>query len=122
MTVIQIESTDTTPKVVLDREGSYFHISGVSMPNDPIKFYDPIISWMKEYKTDPKEGAQFQIQLEYFNTASSKIILNIMKMIKDVGCDNKIIWMYDSTDEDIKEVGEDYREMIGEDVLEVRSI
>lgn len=118
--VINIESTDTTPKVVFNIEKGVFHISGVSMPNDPIKFYEPILAWMDNYKNNPIIGAQFKLELEYFNTASSKIILNIMKMIKDIGNDNKIIWIYDSSDEDIKEVGEDYRDMIGSDVLEVR--
>lgn len=119
MTNIDIQPTDTTPRVLLNRSEMSFVIAGVSMPNDPIKFYDPIMSWFKDYQNDPLIGARFEIQLEYFNTASSKIILNIMKIIKDTGNDNKIIWIYDTTDEDIKEVGEDYRDMIGEDVLEV---
>ena len=121
MNTIQINSTDTTPKVILDKAANNFYISGVSMPNDPVKFYAPIIEWIEEYKNNPVQSAQFHIELEYFNTASSKIILNIMKMIKDIGSANKIIWVYDSTDEDIKEVGEDYQEMIGDDFLEVRS-
>ena len=45
---IKIDSTDTTPQIVLDVSSLNFSFCGVSMPNDPVKFYAPIIQWLKE--------------------------------------------------------------------------
>ena len=54
-----------------------FLFSGKSLPEDVKEFYDPILSWLKEYKNDPNEETTFVMRMEYFNTASSKMILEM---------------------------------------------
>ena len=52
------------------------------------------------------------MKLEYFNTASSKIILDIFTAIEKIANDRKVVWHYDKDDEDMLEAGEDYQALI----------
>ena len=55
------------------------------------------------------------VQLDYFNTSSSKCILDILKRvdkIDDAGHDVLIKWYFDESDEDMMESGEDYMDLL----------
>lgn len=114
MEVIKIEAGKRTPFVHLDYENKIMKMNGRSMPEDAVGFYQPIIDWFKEYSQNPIEGAVFEVFLEYFNTASSKNILELFKLIKDTGNGNLIHWHYDVEDEDMLEAGEDFIFIIGD--------
>jgi hypothetical protein len=78
-------------------------ISGESYMEETYKFYDPIISWLKEFILENKT-LEFNIKLTYFNTSSSRFIseiLEILKKYKDKGGDVKVNWYYKNNDPDI---------------------
>jgi hypothetical protein len=55
------------------------------------------------------------IQLEYFNTSSSKCILDVFKKLEAIyksGNEVVINWFYEEDDEDMLEAGEDYQSII----------
>jgi hypothetical protein len=115
MESIIIESTDETPKVTLDKTKGIFQLEGRSLPEDVTTFYDPIISWIKTYTEEPLANTEFVFKMEYFNTASSKMILDILlalEEIKETGNAVKIKWYYRQDDEDMEEAGEEYAEII----------
>ncbi len=119
MRVIKIEGTDDTPKVILDAnpENPFMEISGRSLPEDVVAFYDPILEWLDEYAENPLEKTVLNIKLEYFNTASSKLLLDILLKLEDMheaGNDVLVRWHYPDDDEDMEEAGEEY-----EDIVEV---
>ena len=108
MISIIIEATETTPKVRLDATSGVFEMSGCSRPNDVFKFYNPIIEWLKKYAQTPNEQTVFDFNLKYFDTASSKIIHDIMVKLKEIynlGKSVTINWHYEADDCDLKEVG-----------------
>ena len=53
MRVIKIQGSDDTPKVILDADNNTFEISGRSLPEDVVAFYDPILEWLDEYAQNP---------------------------------------------------------------------
>ncbi len=115
MKTLIIEGTDDTPRVVLDQENNLFEISGRSLPEDVVSFYQPVIDWLEEMETKPLENMEFSFKLEYFNTASSKLILDIFLKLDEVYQDgNKINikWHYSELDEDLEEAGEEYSELV----------
>ena len=114
MEKIYFEKTKITPFINFDIDNREFLIEGVSMPENPLAFYNPILTWFDEYAKNPLQDAEFKIQLDYFNTSTSKIILDILAKIKEIGNGNKIVWLYHEEDEEMKEAGDDYREIIGE--------
>ncbi len=117
MQVIKIQGSDDTPKVTLDANNSnpVFEISGRSLPEDVVAFYEPILEWLDEYASDPLEKTVFNFKLEYFNTASSKLLLDVLLKLEDMFDDgNEVLvrWHFPDDDEDMEEAGEEYADIV----------
>ena len=115
MNPINISATEDTPGIRLDAANDIFEITGRSLPEDVIKFYKPILDWLDEYTQSPNAHTVFDFKLSYFNTASSKIILDIMMKLEGIHNDGKSIsikWHYPSDDEDMMEAGEEYADIV----------
>jgi len=109
METLLIEPTDSSPKVVLDKETPLFEISGISRPENVSGFFGPVVEWLKEYAKDPLPETKFDFRFEYFNTSSIKSILVILGELKDIeeaGSSIKVLWYYNEEDESMLEAGE----------------
>ena len=114
MDALRIPATDDTPEVILDSSGE-FEFSGKSLPEDVASFYDPIIDWIDEYGQNANDSSIFKFKLTYFNTASSKMILDILMKLEELsegGADIKVEWHYEEEDEDMEEAGEEYSDIV----------
>lgn len=110
-----LEETHKTPKVNLNPADDVFEISGRSIPEDSVGFYKEILDWVEQYATSPNPKTNFKFELEYFNTSSSKNILELLKKLEKIyqdGHDIHITWYYDEDDEDMEETGEDYKALL----------
>ena len=115
MEALKIEGSSYTPKIILDPEGNLFELSGRSLPEDVSAFYGPIVEWINKYAQNPNEKTIFEFRLTYYNTASSKLILNIMSKLEDIVADDHdvlIKWYYPDDDEDLEEAGEEYADIV----------
>jgi hypothetical protein len=115
MNSIKIEAKEDTPKIVFDPANDIFEISGRSLPEDAALFYEPIIEWLNEYAQNPNKVTEMHVKLNYFNTASSKLILDILMILEEMvenGIDCKVKWFFDEEDEDMAEAGEEYSELV----------
>ena len=115
MNVIKIAGTDDTPNVHLDKENGILELSGRSLPEDVTMFYQQILDWVDEYAKNPNEKTVFNFKLEYFNTASSKVILDILLKFEEIvenGHDVVIKWFYNEDEEDMLEAGEEYADIV----------
>ena len=115
MRVIKIQGSDDTPKVILDADNNTFEISGRSLPEDVVAFYDPILDWLDEYSQNPLDKTVFNIKLEYLKTASSKLLLDVLLKLEDMydaGHDVLVKWHYPDDDEDMEEAGEEYADIV----------
>lgn len=115
METIKILGTDDTPNVILDANNEIFEISGRSLPEDVSAFYEPILFWLDEYAQNPNPKTIFTFKLVYFNTASSKLLLDILmrcEHMKEDGADIVIRWCYPDDDEDMQEAGEEYADIV----------
>lgn len=109
-----IENTKKTPKVSFSYDGR-IRISGRSTPEDASKFYDALYVWISEYCKKPSEITTVDIELEYFNSGTSKSLLNILKELVNsiTGRNNLVInWYYEEGDDDILERGEYYESIL----------
>jgi hypothetical protein len=114
MAALFIEPDEDTPLVKLNKEEGIFEISGKSMPEDVVFFYQPVLDWMQQYKADPLQRTVFDFKLIYFNTASSKLILDLLMMLEEIreeGHEVLVRWHSPVTDEDMQEAGEEYADM-----------
>src|SRR3972149_75926 len=115
MDTIKINSTEDTPRVILDTENEVFEISGMSLPEDVNLFFEPVLGWLEDYAKKPNPETIFSFKLTYFNTASSKLILDILFKLEEMFEDGhtvKVHWYYPEDDEDMKESGEEYSELV----------
>ena len=115
MNPIIINATEDTPGIRLDAASDIFELSGRSLPEDVVKFYKPILDWLDEYAQSPNDHTVFNFKLSYFNTASSKIILDILMKLEGMHDDGKslsIKWHYPSDDEDMEEAGKEYADIV----------
>ncbi|HRE96602.1 MAG: DUF1987 domain-containing protein [Flavobacteriales bacterium] len=110
---IQIDGTPKTPTVTFSKDNGVLEIRGRSIPENSIEFYKPLIDWIEAYGKSPKGDTMVNIKLEYFNTSSSKCILDVFKKLETVSGTNMTInWYYEEDDEDMLEAGEDYQAII----------
>jgi hypothetical protein len=115
MEVIKIVGTDDTPSVTLDVANEIFEISGRSLPEDVAAFYEPILDWLDSYADQAIEKTVFNFKLVYFNTASSKMLLDILLKLEEMyesGKDILVRWHFPDDDEDMEEAGEEYADIV----------
>lgn len=109
------QQTEDCPEIILDKEMNKFLIRGKSLPEDVASFYTPVLDWLQDYAQNPNSLTTFDIKLSYFNTASSKLILDILMILEEM-CENghpaEINWHYPEYDEDMKDAGLEYSEMV----------
>ncbi|MFW5645520.1 MAG: DUF1987 domain-containing protein [Bacteroidota bacterium] len=115
MRPLHIKGTDDSPEVFLDKAQQSFEISGKSLPEDVSAFFEPVLAWFREYVKDPLPATRMSIKMTYFNTASSKLLLDIFMILEELrekGNQVEIDWYYPSYDEEMKEAGIEYSEML----------
>jgi hypothetical protein len=115
METLKIEGTEDSPQVLLDFSGNIMELSGRSLPEDVNTFYEPVLSWIEEYAKEPLDNTVFNFKLTYFNTASSKVILDILTHFEEMieeGHQVLVRWHFPDEDEDMQEAGEEYADMV----------
>lgn len=116
MEALYIKGTEDTPEIKFDLTGADFTLSGKSLPENVIAFYKPVLDWIDEFgKLSITDESTFVFKLYYFNTASSKVIQEIILLLNKLfenGRQIKILWYFDTDDEDIIDAGREYKEMV----------
>jgi hypothetical protein len=114
---LKIEGTKQSPFVDFNANTGKLELSGRSIPENSFEFYNPLLEWLMQYAKSPQDETVLKVYLEYFNTSSSKYILEVLKKLKDVhkigGGKVKVDWCYDEDDEEMMETGEDYEDVTG---------
>ncbi|MCB2195560.1 MAG: DUF1987 domain-containing protein [Bacteroidetes bacterium] len=106
-----IKETEKTPSVALSTNG-VLKIEGRSIPEDAAKFFKPLLDWTKEFTAGE---IRVDIKLEYFNTSSSKFILEMLRLLENNPENNNILvnWFYEEGDLDVLESGQYFESIIG---------
>jgi len=108
-----IHETKDSPSVSLDPKTNEFSIAGVCHPENVTKFYDPIISWIEQYKielTKTKSTKPIKLELffKYINSASYKYLLTFLQLVEgfvNIGVPVNVTWYYEPEDVDMRDAG-----------------
>ena len=98
------------PSVNFDSETGICTIAGESYIEETVKFYTPLLKWFEQYMTEKVGTITFNIKLTYFNTSSSKRVLDMLLLLKDYEDDGGSVtvnWYFEEEDSDIEEDVED---------------
>ena len=113
---IEFKAGQDTPGVFFDFEENKFLLNGRSFPANADKFYQQLIKWLDDYKNaGPKEPLVFDVKMEYFNTASAKLLLDVFFKLEDIsesGYPVSVRWFSLEEDEDMQEAGEEFDEIV----------
>lgn len=106
---IERNATEDTPYVILRADG-YCKFEGDSYPEDIATFYIPIIKWFEKYEREGRNDLVMDMKLHYFNSASSKIFIEIFeRLYKYTDKSITVNWYYPENDEEILESGKIYQ-------------
>lgn len=110
MKAIDLNATNTTPAVHYGQDNK-LEIKGRSIPEDVVKFYQPLFEWASSLEVS---SLTVVINLEYVNSASAKKLLYLLKVL-DANNHIKelyIKWYYEKGDEDALEDGQVFEEFL----------
>ena len=111
-----IAGSPKTPSIDFNAETGKIVLKGRSIPENSIEFYKPLNDWLDNYSGAPVGETIVDVRLEYFNTSSSKCILDFFKrleLLKSGGRTNVTVnWYFETDDEDMQEAGEDYEAIV----------
>lgn len=108
---LYIKATENTPKIDFNPTLEEFEFSGKSIPEDSLGFYGPVMDWLQAYSEAPGLVTNVSFKLDYFNTSSSKVLLDIFYILEKV--EGVVVnWYYDENDEDMEETAMDFNEVL----------
>ena len=111
---IYIEGTRKTPSISLDSNG-IIKIEGRSIPEDAELFFRDVVTWMNTYVESGCKSTRVDFSFEYLNSGTSKVILQMLKSLKDLAVTGHTLvvnWYYEEGDDDILERGEYYASIL----------
>jgi hypothetical protein len=99
-----------TPAIELNAGNGRIEFSGRSLPEDSATYYRPVLNWIDEYVNRPKEKTDVEIKLEYFNTATSMVLLKMFNKLQSLS-EVTIHWYHYPEDDDMLESGKEFEEL-----------
>ena len=111
---LKIESTKFTPEIKFDYTNRLLMIKGESYPENTSEFFNPVFKWVEDYLKKESDAATIvTIELYYFNSSSSKVLMNFFEVLEkaaEAGQKITVNWIYEEEDEDSLEFGEEFAE------------
>lgn len=124
MTVFEIDASDRSPKVVIDRERYRIELEGESYPENVVDFFAPVLGELRAFLKGASEKRILAIfKLRYFNSSSAKVIFNIIDLLDGAAQTNQVTvkWFADPEDDVMIEFGEDLQEDVDSAEFEIVS-
>ncbi|MFI5203790.1 MAG: DUF1987 domain-containing protein [Flavobacteriales bacterium] len=88
---------------------------GICVPEDSSLLFTPLKAWLEEYEKKPAAKTEFIVRLDYFNTSTANILLNLFRIVETIHKNGKpveIKWFYEKGDGEIEESGKDYKAIL----------
>jgi hypothetical protein len=106
------KKTYLTPDVSFSAETGICEIAGESYQEESFEFYKTLMNWVEEYTKKIKKSITFNFKLTYFNTSSSRAILELLYILKRyevAGGTVTLNWYYNDPEDSIYEEAEDFQ-------------
>ncbi len=112
---LMIEATKSSPSINFDADSCNLSIEGASYPENTSNFFIDVVDWVADLLADTNRKVTLNIKLSYFNTSTSKALLDIIDMMEEKhknGGNVELNWYYREDHENIQESGEEFAEDI----------
>lgn len=113
MTNLRIEATSKTPQIDFNSNSGELEIIGISVPENSVAFYTPVVDWLISYVANPQHKTVLSLNFSYLNTSSLQFLYDALKELDEIGAPDSVIinWYFTEDDDDMKETGEDFKEV-----------
>lgn len=114
MESLLIKATYNTPEVIFDVANNILEISGKSIPENILKFYNPVLEWLDKYCSNPNPVTVLVMKFYYFNCSTKKMIfaiLNKLEKINGNGRNVSVKWYYKKDQYNMLEEGEEFADL-----------
>lgn len=112
----ELPATEKTPAFTLDPALGLLEVQGCSIPENADRFYSPLYDHVEAYAAAPAGETTVHVRLTYFNSSSSKYLLDIFKRLEDLHAAGtssvRLLWHHVPGDLDMAEAGEDYAALL----------
>ena len=124
---LHIARTETSPCIDLDLDHGVIEFTGRSLPANSELFYSRVYRWLDDYLKRPRPATTVSMKMDYLDTSSSKHFYNIFDRLNTVserGHQVKVLWHFETGDEEMAETGKDYERFfhIDFDFIEVKEL
>lgn len=108
---IYLAGTAATPEVNFRFDSHQLSLKGESYPENAQAFYGPLMESLTAYLgTIDRMDVQFDVQLAYFNSSSTKLLLELFELLNNAAVKGNYVhlnWFYDEDDDTILEFGQE---------------
>lgn len=115
---LEISATKSSPEIRFNCSNYVLSIVGESYPENTAQFYAPVYQWIDDCLENLGDGLMtVNIELIYFNSSSSKVLMDIFDTLEDASDEGKNIvvnWIYDEENDSALEYGEEFAEDLDE--------
>lgn len=105
------QASGDSPMILLDATNGVFRMKGNSIMEETIAFYEPTLTWWESYQHLPNEVTRFHVDLHYWNTSSSKLLLDVFSRLDTIP-NAVIVWHLELDDEELEETGYEFSELL----------
>ena len=123
---IKIDGAERSPEINFDFEANTFHLKGESYPEDITAFYGQVIDTLEEHLSGLKGATvQFTFELIYFNSSTAKVLMGLFDSLDETagnGNDVTVIWVHESDDDNMEEIGEEFGEDLEHAKFELKAV
>jgi hypothetical protein len=110
---LHIKSGKNTPEAIGDVKSNKLTINGNCYPEDIKLFYKPVISWIENIS---KNSNKICVDCQFYYISSSSVIstLKLLQLTESLFDKVNIVfnWRYEIGDEDIKKIGQDFSNIL----------
>lgn len=116
-----IEGDKRCPRIEADFDRGFIEISGISLPENPYHYYQPLQEELEKYVKSPNESTLLSFKLEYFNTGSALALRNTIQKLSDKLPTNtfSVKWHYEKDDVDMLDSGEEFASIFAKANFEI---
>lgn len=119
LSINQLHTDVSIPRVEFNAETGHCLLAGEAYMEQPYVFYKPLYEWLNSYIKEVRKPIFFEVKLTYFNTSSSKFVLDILRILKRYEIEGggvHLKWYLRAIDEDMREEIEDFSITSGLDI------
>ena len=123
---MNVDMTIKTPSIKFDEGNGTLEVCGRSLPENASEFYSKLFKEIEVFQNKPTPVTKVNLSLEYFNTSTSRILLDIIKSFAKLHRESKtkleVKWFYEKDDWDMEDAGNEYKSILADlnfDVVEI---